>query len=243
MIEISDSNKILILMLLVGLVIYLLSDSSKKSEPIHNQGSLQQSLTNSLKYIDTDSLPNNIDNLSMDSENSESQNSANSESQNSANSEFQNSVADIILSQNLKTVNYADSDRNQVSNLDNFFNNENPLDQPSNGFVSTSNGQNYASYTSGTGEKQQDDDKFDSSALLPQEKKDWFDDPQAKKGINSPHLINIYRATGVNTVQTTLKNASWDIRGAPPNPKYVVSPWGNSSYEPDNNLKNGSLCI
>jgi hypothetical protein len=78
---------------------------------------------------------------------------------------------------------------------------------------------------------------------LPQEQKDWFDDPQAKKGINSPHLINIFRPTGVNTIQTTLKNASWDIRGAPPNPKYVVSPWGNSSYEPDTNLKNGSLCV
>lgn len=227
MIEISDSNKILILILLVGLVIYLLSGSNKKSEPIHNQGSLQQSLTNSLKNTDTDSLPNNTDNSSTDSSNSGSR----------------NSLASNIVANNFKTVNYADGDRNQASNLDSFFNNENPLDQPSNGFISSSDGRNYASYTPGTGEKQQDDDKFDSSALLPQEQKDWFDDPQAKKGINSPHLINIYRTTGLNTVQTTLKNASWDIRGAPPNPKYVVSPWGNSSYEPDNNLKNGSLCV
>jgi hypothetical protein len=226
MIEISDSNKILILILLVGLVIYLLSGSNKKSEPIHNQGSLQQSLTNSLKNTDTESLPNNTDNSSTDSSSGSG-----------------NSLAKNIVSNNFKTVNYADGDRNQVSNLDNFFTNENPLDQPSNGFVSSSDGNNYASYTTGSGEKQQDDDKFDSSALLPQEQKDWFDDPQAKKGINSPHLINIYRPTAMNTVQTTLKNASWDIRGAPPNPKYVVSPWGNSSYEPDTNLKNGSLCV
>ena len=226
MIEISDSNKILILILLVGLVIYLLSGSNKKSEPIHNQGSLQQSLTNSLKNNDTDSLPNNTDNSSTDSSSGSG-----------------NSLAKNIVSDNFKIANYADGDRNQVSNLDNFFTNENPLDQPSNGFISSSDGNNYASYTSGSGEKQQDDDKFDSSALLPQEQKDWFDDPQAKKGINSPHLINIFRPTAMNTVQTTLKNASWDIRGAPPNPKYVVSPWGNSSYEPDTNLKNGSLCV
>lgn len=221
MIEISDSNKILILILLVGLVIYLLSGSNKKSEPIHNQGSLQQSLTNT----DTDSLPNNTDNSSTDSSNSS------------------NSLVNDVVRKSQKTVNYANGERNQSSNLDNFFNNENPLDQPSNGFVSSSDGKNYASYTTGSGEKQQDDDKFDSSALMPQEQKDWFDDPQAKKGINSPHLINIFRPTAMNTVQTTLKNASWDIRGAPPNPKYVVSPWGNSSYEPDTNLKNGSLCI
>lgn len=226
MIEISDSNKILILILLVGLVIYLLSGSNKKSEPIHNQGSLQQSLTNSLKNIDTDSLPNNTDNLSTDSSESESQ----------------NSFANNVVANNLKTVSYADGDRNQVANLDKFFNNENPLDQTSNGFISSSDGKNYASYSSNTGEKQQDDDKFDSSALLPQEQKDWFDDPQERKGINSPHLINIYRSTGLNTVQTN-RNASWDIRGAPPNPKYVVSPWGNSTYEPDNNIKNGALCI
>jgi len=227
MIEISNSNKIIILILLVGLVMYLLSASNKKSEPIHNQGSLEQSYVKALKNVDTEieSLPNNTDNSSTDS------------------SEESNSLASDIIPKKFKTVNYADGDRKQGSNLDNFFNNENPLDQPSNGFVSSSDGKNYASYTSGSGEKQQDDDKFDSSALLPQEKKDWFDDPQAKKGINSPHLINIYRPTAMNTVQTTLKNASWDIRGAPPNPKYVVSPWGNSSYEPDTNLKNGSLCL
>lgn len=224
MIEISESNKILILILLVGLVIFLLSGSNKKSEPIHNQGSLQQSPTTS-KNVDTDSLPNNTDNSSSDS-------STSSES-----------LANNIIASEYKTINYADGNRNQASNLDSFFSNENPLDQPSNGFISSSDGNNYATYTSGSGEKQQDDDKFDSSALLPQEQKDWFDDPQAKKNINSPHLINIYRPTGMNTIQNTLKNASWDIRGAPPNPKYVVSPWGNSSTEPDTNLKNGALCI
>lgn len=227
MIEISDSNKILILILLVGLVIYLLSGSNKKSDPIHNQGSLQQSSTKSLKNTDTDSLPNNTDNSSTDSSNTGSD----------------DSLVNKVISSNFKTVNYAHGNRNQISNLDSFFNNENPLDQPSNGFISSSDGKNYAVYTSGSGEKQQDDDKFDSSTLLPQEKKDWFDDPQEKKQINSPHLINIYRPTAMNTIQTTLKNASWDIRGAPPNPKHVVSPWGNSSYEPDTNLKNGSLCI
>ena len=217
--EISDCNKILILILLVGIVMYLLSDN-KNNQPIHNDGILQQSITNS---SDTESLPNNTENSSEDSS--------------------QNSEYEQPSSKKYKTVNYANGERQQSSNLDRFFTNENPLDQPSNAFMSSNDGNQYASYIPGSGEKQQDDDKFESSALLPQEKNDWFDDPQAKKGINSPHLINVFRPTGANTIQNTLKNASWDIRGAPPNPKHVVSPWGNSSYEPDTNLKNGSLCI
>jgi hypothetical protein len=237
MIEISDKSKILILILLVGLVIYLLSGTNKKSEPIHNQGALQQSLAQSLTYTDTDSLPNNSDNSSTDSSNSgNSQNSL-------ANDLLKKMTTKNSATNGYKSSNYASGDRNQVANLDSFFNNQNPLDQPSNGFSSGTDGKQYASYAPGKAGPQSDADKFDAGALLPQEQNDWFDDPQSKKNINSPHLINIYRPTAVNTIQTTLKNASWDIRGAPPNPKYVVSPWGNSSYEPDTNLKNGSLCI
>ena len=42
---------------------------------------------------------------------------------------------------------------------------------------------------------------------------------------------------GINTIGESLKNASYYIRGTIPNPKFVVSPWGNSTYEPDFNLK------
>ena len=71
---------------------------------------------------------------------------------------------------------------------------------------------------------------------------DWFQDPYESTSVKNTHLINIYRPVGVNTIQTTLKNPSHDIRGSPPNPKYAVSPWQNSSYEPDTNLRNQSLC-
>jgi hypothetical protein len=194
-------------------------------------------LAKSLTYNDTDSLPNNTDNSSTDSSNSEN-------SQNSlANDLLKKMTTKNSATNGYKIVNYARGDRDQISNLDSFFSNQNPLDQPSNGYASGTDGKAYASYTSEQKGPQSDAEKFDASALLPQEQNDWFDDPQSKKNINSPHLINIYRPTAVNTIQNTLKNASWDIRGAPPNPKYVVSPWQNSSYEPDTNLKNGSLCV
>lgn len=43
---------------------------------------------------------------------------------------------------------------------------------------------------------------------------------------------------GINYICSSLKNSmsNCDIRGEPPNPKYVVSPWQNSTIEPDINL-------
>ena len=86
--------------------------------------------------------------------------------------------------------------------------------------------------------------KYDARDFLPKEINDeWFDTDfsQAKFNINDDILINTERyVIGVNTVGQSLKNASYDIRGTIPNPKFTVSPWNNSTYEPDFNLK--SLC-
>lgn len=85
---------------------------------------------------------------------------------------------------------------------------------------------------------------YDAKEFLPKEVNDqWFetDFSQAKFNINDDKLINTERyVIGVNTVGQSLKNASYDIRGTIPNPKFTVSPWNNSTYEPDTNLK--SLC-
>jgi hypothetical protein len=41
----------------------------------------------------------------------------------------------------------------------------------------------------------------------------------------------------VDTVGQSMKNPSYDIRGNIPCPKIVVSPFMNSSYDPDTNLR------
>jgi len=83
--------------------------------------------------------------------------------------------------------------------------------------------------------------EYDSSQYLPKEVNDeWFetDFTQAKYNLNDDKLINTNRyIIGVNTVGQSLKNPSYDIRGTIPNPKYTVSPWLNSTYEPDTNIK------
>ena len=84
-------------------------------------------------------------------------------------------------------------------------------------------------------------DNYDAKDFLPKEVNDkWFetDFSLAKYQLNDDKLINTDRyIIGINTVGQSLKNASYDIRGTIPNPKFVASPWNNSTYEPDFNLK------
>jgi hypothetical protein len=83
--------------------------------------------------------------------------------------------------------------------------------------------------------------KYDAKDYLPKEINDeWFatDFQHAKQKVMDDSLINANRyVIGVNTVGSSHKNASWDLRGENPNPKYGVGPWMNSTYEPDLNIK------
>lgn len=84
-------------------------------------------------------------------------------------------------------------------------------------------------------------DLFKVDELLPQEvSKDWFEVMPEPIKVKNRHLINVTRPIGVNTIGNTLKNPSLDLRGSPPCPKFVISPWLQSSIEPDTNIK--GLC-
>ena len=82
---------------------------------------------------------------------------------------------------------------------------------------------------------------YNSKDYLPKvTNKNWFetDFASAKYKIDDANLINTNRYTvGVNTVGQSLKNGGHDLRGTIPNPKFTVSPWNNSTIEPDYNIK------
>jgi len=152
-----------------------------------------------------------------------------------------------------KTVNYAEGDRNgSLSNLDAFFEQGNPLNGNENdNFMPSEDNKNYslniyrtnqaAPYMGRPRRELSDEEKFNASELLPkEERQDWFEDVTPQK-IKNRHLINIYRPIGVNTVITSRKNPSLDLRGNPVNPKTFVSPFLNSSIEPDVNAR--GICI
>lgn len=89
-------------------------------------------------------------------------------------------------------------------------------------------------------ESNQDSSQLKSSEFLPQElNQNWFDkDFNKVKEIDQDTLIDVSQySSGMDTVGQTLKNPSYDIRGNIPNPKNIISPFLNSSIEPDNNIK------
>jgi len=100
---------------------------------------------------------------------------------------------------------------------------------------------NLAGYAGSGHTKNSAEDLFKIDKLLPQEvNKDWFEVMPEPIKVKNRHLVNITRSTGINTIGSSLKIATHDIRGNVPCPKYVVSPWMQSSVEPDLNTK--GLC-
>jgi len=78
-----------------------------------------------------------------------------------------------------------------------------------------------------------------SGDLLPKdENKDWFQVPNSKFNLMQAIDLEIPEIKiGIDTVGQSRKNATYDLRACPPNPKFVVSPWSNSTIEPDYNTK------
>ena len=66
---------------------------------------------------------------------------------------------------------------------------------------------------------------------------DWFDVAPEPISVKNRHLINITKPIGINTIGSSLKIATHDIRGTPSQPKNIVAPWLLSSIQPDINLK------
>lgn len=79
-------------------------------------------------------------------------------------------------------------------------------------------------------------DLFDVDKMLPQEmEQGWFDPVplQHTKKIKGTQFVHPKEHMGINTVGSSRKNGTHDIRGDIPNPQIKVSPWNNSTIVPD----------
>ena len=78
-----------------------------------------------------------------------------------------------------------------------------------------------------------------SKQLLPEQTNpDWFEVPNSKFNLMQAVDLEIPEIKiGIDTVGQSRKNATYDLRAAPQNPKFIVSPWQNSGIEPDYNTK------
>jgi hypothetical protein len=72
------------------------------------------------------------------------------------------------------------------------------------------------------------------SDLLPNDSNsNWGLKPMGGGDFLGVNFLNSGYLIGVDTIGSTLRNANQQIRSEPPNPQMIVSPWNNTTIEPD----------
>jgi hypothetical protein len=72
------------------------------------------------------------------------------------------------------------------------------------------------------------------SDLLPSDNNSgWGLKPMGSGDFMGVNFLNAGYLIGVDTIGSTLRNANLQVRSEPPNPQLVVSPWMNTTIEPD----------
>ena len=73
------------------------------------------------------------------------------------------------------------------------------------------------------------------SDLLPKDSNSGWaaQNPRGAGELMNVNLLKAGQLAGIDTVGGTLRNANLQLRSEPPNPKAQVSPWSNSTIEPD----------
>lgn len=82
-------------------------------------------------------------------------------------------------------------------------------------------------------------DQLTPKDLLPQDPNStWAQvNPSGQGELKDQNFLNAGYHVGINTVGQTLRNANLQLRSEPPNPQMKVSPWQQSTIEPDTNRR------
>lgn len=83
-------------------------------------------------------------------------------------------------------------------------------------------------------------DRLTTDDLLPKDAANskWAQSNPAGQGdVKDQNFLTAGYLVGVNTVGQSLRNANLQIRSEPPNPQFKVSPWQQSTIEPDGNRR------
>jgi hypothetical protein len=236
-------------LLLIGVVILLfIMYFNNSSEPMNNEGSLafesevKPEVKPEIKMLaESNNIPFDLDTI------------ASQDSVVSQDSDADQKLKKKFSSKNkasdgeYKKTSFSEGSRsNGPSDFDNFFDQQNSLlkdgQNSANDFApndSTNDG--LAKYNPGTKRKITDEDIFKSDEYLPQDQnKDWFEVMPEPISVKNRHLINVSRPVGIDTIGSSHRNASYDVRGTPIVAKSIVSPFLNSSIEPDLSIR--GLC-
>jgi hypothetical protein len=82
-------------------------------------------------------------------------------------------------------------------------------------------------------------DQLSPQELLPADANStWAQvNPCGQGNVGDENLLTAGHHVGINTVGQTLRNANLQLRSEPPNPQMKVSPWMQSTIEPDSNRR------
>jgi hypothetical protein len=83
-------------------------------------------------------------------------------------------------------------------------------------------------------------DRLSAEDLLPKDAANskWAQvNPAGQGDVGDQNFLASGFHQGVDTIGATLRNANWQLRSEPPNPRQKVSVWGESSIEPDLNRR------
>lgn len=257
--QLSENTKTLLFVILCLALLWLMT---KDNEPVKNKGAL--TIDQDLQDIDedelaelqrdfgdeesSDELPGNEDTVAEDDSN-ESDETQEVEEEIPRRRKRTVGVLpnrDYAPVGGQKRASYDKGKRSQKGGWESHFDNSNLIFKENNDGTFHPNDDsdgNYASFTSGKkscGSSQNCpvEDLFNPENYLPKETNDqWFKTQKEPVSIKNRHLVNVVRPIGIDTIVTSQKNASRDIRGNPPCPKFVISPFLNSPIEPDNNIR------
>ena len=89
--------------------------------------------------------------------------------------------------------------------------------------------------TSGVPQSCMNNQAANPSDLLPSDPNQGFavGQPTGQGELSNINLLKAGQLSGIDTVGGTLRNANLQLRSEPPNPRSQVSPWLNSTIEPD----------
>ncbi len=100
-------------------------------------------------------------------------------------------------------------------------------------------GNNGAAFEAEVSKAPAEKDQLNAKDLLPKnESSKWAkSNPEGKGSLSYKNFLNAGHHVGINTQGQSLRNASYDLRSEPANPRKIVSPWLNSTIDPDTNKK------
>lgn len=151
-------------------------------------------------------------------------------------------VDDMDMNMNMNLEESVEDENNLNVNLNNIQNNES--NNNVSGSYGVENDSNFKEVNNNVDSNQLPNECYPKDILSPKEllpkdvESTWAQSVPAGQGsLGDQNFLNAGFHIGINTVGQTLRNPNYGLRSEPPNPQVKVSPWMQTTIEPDSNRR------